>query len=158
MFGCQQALVGLVNKMTEVDKLIVGDAPLPTFDVQVSLLSLPWIFGTTLTTIPADVPYLAADPKRIEYWRQELKPIKAFKVGIVWQGGKTSYCQILCSEKFELSGVLQQSIHKNLSLEKKRQLLIAMEALPFFLSGLGELEHHGQARSSSAVPFGSSVA
>jgi hypothetical protein len=31
-----------------------------------------------------------------------------------------SYCQILCSKEFKLSGVLQQSIHKNLALEKKR--------------------------------------
>ena len=32
----------------------------------------------------------------------------------------TSYCQILCSEQVKLSGVLQHSVHKNPSLEKKR--------------------------------------
>ena len=42
------------------------------FDVHSALLSLPGLFGTTLTTIPANVPYLAADSKLIEHWRREL--------------------------------------------------------------------------------------
>ena len=44
---------------------------------------------------------------------------------IILNGGdpRRSYCQILCSKEFKLSGVLQQSIHKNLALEKEGQLL-----------------------------------
>ena len=60
--------------------------------------------------------------------------------------------------KSKLSGVLQHSVHKNPSLEKQRQLLRAMESVPFFLSGLGEFEHHGQARFPCAIALGSAVA
>ena len=50
------------------------------------LLSLPGIFQTSLSTIPATVPYLHADEKLIEQWRRELSTIHGFKVGIVWHG------------------------------------------------------------------------
>jgi len=68
-----------------------------------------------------------------------------------------SYCQILCFEQVKLSGVLQQAVHKNPSLEKQRQLLRAMETVPFLLSGLGKLEHHGQARFPCSIALGSAV-
>jgi len=42
--------------------------------------------GTTLTTIPAEVPYLVADRSRIEHWRDRLAVVSGFKVGIFWQG------------------------------------------------------------------------
>ena len=87
----------------------------------------------------------------------ELRHCQQLAFGGAARPPSRSYCQILCSEKVELSGVLQHSVHKNSPLEKKRQALMAMETLPFLLSGLGELEHHGQARFPCAVAFGSSV-
>jgi tetratricopeptide (TPR) repeat protein len=62
--------------------------PLPPFDVQVPLLSLPHVFGTRLETIPADVPYLAAEATRVERWRAKLAEHRGLKVGIAWQGRK----------------------------------------------------------------------
>jgi Glycosyltransferase family 9 (heptosyltransferase) len=53
------------------------------------LLSLPGILGTSLATIPAGIPYLAADPARVEEWRKQLAGEKRLKVGIVWQGSTT---------------------------------------------------------------------
>src|SRR5262249_2588049 len=44
---------------------------------------------TTLETVPADVPYLSADPDRVAAWRRELGGDAAFKVGIAWQGSPT---------------------------------------------------------------------
>src|SRR5262249_2013984 len=41
---------------------------------------------TTLSTIPADIPYLAADPDLVERWRKKFGDEPGFKVGIVWQG------------------------------------------------------------------------
>jgi hypothetical protein len=37
-------------------------------------------------TIPAPVPYLAADPALVEHWRRELAAFPGFKIGINWQG------------------------------------------------------------------------
>jgi hypothetical protein len=50
-------------------------------------MSLPLAFGTTLADIPADVPYLAAEPARVERWRERLGAA-GFKVGIAWQGSR----------------------------------------------------------------------
>jgi hypothetical protein len=54
--------------------------------VQASLLSLPDIFGTTLPTIPAAVPYLRAEAILVEHWKKELAPLDGFRIGIAWQG------------------------------------------------------------------------
>ncbi|HEX4146491.1 MAG TPA: tetratricopeptide repeat protein [Pirellulales bacterium] len=59
---------------------------LPRCDFCLSLMSAPSAFGTTVDTIPRDVPYLWADPELIENWRRELAAIEGMKIGIVWQG------------------------------------------------------------------------
>jgi Flp pilus assembly protein TadD len=56
-------------------------------DYQCALLSLPLAFGTALEKIPAAVPYLCADPRRIAHWRERLGRA-GFKVGIAWQGSR----------------------------------------------------------------------
>ncbi|MCR4282694.1 MAG: hypothetical protein NUV72_06680, partial [Bauldia sp.] len=58
------------------------------FDYQISLMSLPFVFGTTLETIPQNVPYLHADPARAEKWRERIG-VDGFRVGIAWQGNPT---------------------------------------------------------------------
>ncbi|MCI0366430.1 MAG: hypothetical protein L0219_21415 [Phycisphaerales bacterium] len=57
---------------------------LPRFDVCASLLSLPHHFGTTLQTIPTDVPYLQA-PKS-GFVIPSAPVSKRLKVGIAWTG------------------------------------------------------------------------
>ena len=68
------------------ENLIVADDPPPKCDGQIHLMSLSRIFGTTVDSIPATIPYLAADPLLVKHWREELKAIPGFKVGICWQG------------------------------------------------------------------------
>jgi hypothetical protein len=58
----------------------------------------------------------------------------------------------------ESGGFLQFSVDKNPSLEKEDQLLMPVEPSPAFLGGLGQFEHHGQARFPRAVAFRSAVA
>jgi len=38
--------------------------------------------------IPAEVPYLAAEPDRVAQWRERIGP-HGFRIGIVWQGNPT---------------------------------------------------------------------
>ncbi len=83
---CQSQLLSLAASCQGVDRVIVRDSPLPMFDLHCALMSLPAVFKTTLSNIPTNIPYLAADPDRIEYWRRELAAEPRFKVGIVWQG------------------------------------------------------------------------
>jgi tetratricopeptide (TPR) repeat protein len=84
LFECQPPLMRLLEGAGGIDQLIARGAPLPPFDVQAPLMSLPRLFGTTLATIPADIPYLSACPTLVMQWRKELPP--GFKIGIAWQG------------------------------------------------------------------------
>ena len=91
---CQSALVPLLHTVAVIDEIVPKGQPVPPFDVHAALMSLAGIFETKLDTIPADVPYLRADPELVTRWRSEiLAPFsgepKATNVGIVWQGSPT---------------------------------------------------------------------
>jgi Tfp pilus assembly protein PilF len=82
-----RVLASLLATCPGVDRVLVeGDAVPPEVSLQALLPSLPGVFGTTLETIPADIPYLSAESARLERWREELAAFKGFKIGIVWQG------------------------------------------------------------------------
>ncbi len=50
------------------------------------LQSLPLHFRTEADSIPYHGPYLHADPRRVQLWRERLHGIEGLRVGIVWQG------------------------------------------------------------------------
>ncbi|OAF19497.1 hypothetical protein AXW67_01590 [Bradyrhizobium neotropicale] len=81
----QPALASLLRTLPGVTVIPRGE-PLPLFDVQLPLMSLPRVFGTTLDTIPADVPYLHPDPAKLARWQAALGDAAALKVGVVWAG------------------------------------------------------------------------
>jgi len=78
--------LGVLSGCAGIDQLLPEGGPLPACDVQAPLLSLPGLCGTTLATIPAEVPYLVADHSRVGHWRDRLAAVSGFKVGICWQG------------------------------------------------------------------------
>jgi tetratricopeptide (TPR) repeat protein len=82
-------LLPLLKSCPGIDGLVPGGGPLPSFDVQAPLLSLPGLLGTTLGTIPASIPYLWPDPDPVRRWRKQLKPLRGLRVGIAWQGSPT---------------------------------------------------------------------
>jgi hypothetical protein len=67
-------------------------AELPAHDFAVPLMHLPWAFGTTVSDVPAAVPYLAADAAAVARWRARLadlpKAAGGRSVGLVWAGGR----------------------------------------------------------------------
>jgi hypothetical protein len=80
------SLTKLLSSLKGSFHIISEDEPLPKFDLHCPLFSLPLAFGTTLETIPADVPYLSADPDRRDVWQKRLgKRIKP-RIGLVWSG------------------------------------------------------------------------
>ncbi len=83
--AAQQILLPLLAQ-AGVAGLTAKELPLPAFDLQVPLLSLPHVFGTTLENVPAEVPYLTADAQRVAAWRARLADYEALRVGIAWQG------------------------------------------------------------------------
>lgn len=86
---CQRPLISLLRRCQGVAQVVAQGDPLPAFDTHAPLLSLPRIFRTTLENIPADVPYLEADPRLVDEWRAEMATTKDLKVGIAWQGSRT---------------------------------------------------------------------
>ena len=83
---CQPQLTRLLGSLQGIDFLSSFGDPLPRMDMQAPLGSLPGIFNTTLSSIPAAVPYLHADQALVEHWRKRLMPLEGIKVGIAWQG------------------------------------------------------------------------
>jgi tetratricopeptide (TPR) repeat protein len=59
-------------------------------DCQCPMMSLPLLFDTTLETIPAEIPYLSAEPGDIARWRRRLAaaglPLGRLAIGLVWAG------------------------------------------------------------------------
>jgi tetratricopeptide (TPR) repeat protein len=66
--------------------LIAGSVPTTEFDFVCPLLSVPLFYGTTLETIPAEVPYMSVAPDRAAAWADSLKGDGNFKVGLTWAG------------------------------------------------------------------------
>jgi len=84
---CPPGLGRLLETVGGIDRIVrKGEDPAPDFDCHVPLPSLPGLFGTTLDTIPAVVPYLVADPAKIENWRRKLPSDQKLRVGLVWRG------------------------------------------------------------------------
>ena len=50
-------------------------------------MSLPRIFDTRLHNIPAEIPYIFANPKKTTQWQAEIAPHPGLHVGLVWAGG-----------------------------------------------------------------------
>ena len=89
---CPREVVPVLARCRGIDQLLT-EVPWDWTGTHASLLSLPGIFGTTLQTIPVQVPYLSADAQRVERWRQELsaqgkkdRSGQSTNVGIAWQG------------------------------------------------------------------------
>ncbi len=57
------------------------------FDFQSPLLSLPLVFGTTLKSIPCEIPYLGIDEEIERRLESTFPPSPNLKVGIIWSGG-----------------------------------------------------------------------
>jgi tetratricopeptide (TPR) repeat protein len=94
---CQEELLPLLATCAGIDRLVArgGALPspsaqaLPPFDTHAPLMSLPRILqaaSPSLMTIPAEVPYVTADPELVDQWRRHLGSIPVFKIGIAWQG------------------------------------------------------------------------
>jgi Tfp pilus assembly protein PilF len=83
---CQSSLHRLFSKLPDADKLIVRGQPIPAFDVQCLIMSLPRIFGTRLDSIPGPVPYLRPDDALQQAWRDRLGLAEGLRVGLLWGG------------------------------------------------------------------------
>lgn len=82
---CPPALLAVLARTPGIDQLVPAGTPVAC-DAHAPLMSLPWILGTTLDTVPADVPYVRTDEERLARWQTRLAALSGVRVGIAWQG------------------------------------------------------------------------
>jgi tetratricopeptide (TPR) repeat protein len=93
IFVCRPPLATVCQGLAGIDELAIieesaKEVPQMNFDAWITLSSLPYIFATTLDTIPASVPYLFPDLKKVTNWRPRFSPT-SLNIGIVWAGSPT---------------------------------------------------------------------
>jgi tetratricopeptide (TPR) repeat protein len=89
VLGVPNNLRRLVAELPGLAYLGTSGEPMPEFDWHCPLMSLPLAFGTTLETIPGQVPYLTV-PADAQRKAAELPwPARGLRVGIVWAGSPT---------------------------------------------------------------------
>ncbi|MCF7976360.1 MAG: tetratricopeptide repeat protein [Phycisphaerae bacterium] len=78
----------LFQKYPGIDRFIcLGDTDMPQFDMQASVMSLPFLLGTQEHNIPATSVYLKAEVEKIKRMQAYIQS-HDFNVGIVWAGSK----------------------------------------------------------------------
>ena len=133
----QPNLVDVVREVAPAATWIgYGGAAGGDYHYQVDLLSLPFLLGTRLETIPADVPYLSARADLIAAWQAALGE-RGFKIGIAWHchaGARDEKLRSLPLTVFaplaEIPGVRLISIQGASGLDE-------LDGLPFAVERLG---------------------
>ena len=106
------------------------------YDYHVPLLSLPLAFDTDLARIPANIPYLAAEADRANYWKMRVGT-HGFKIGICWQGNighldrGRSFPLSLFFDISQLPDVRLISLHKGEGLSQLDRLPTGMHVESF---------------------------
>jgi tetratricopeptide (TPR) repeat protein len=92
------ALEPLLRTVPGVERVVSDIAALErSSDIRwTSMMSVPGILGTTPDTVPQNGPFLAAEPERVDAWRERLGT-HGFKIGIAWQNAGGSHVDKLRS-------------------------------------------------------------
>ena len=80
-------LVRLLGNVQGIEQVVPYGDQLPEFNMHCPLLSLPLIFGTSLSSIPAQIPYINVDASLSQKWKDRLQHDRSrMKIGLVWTG------------------------------------------------------------------------
>jgi len=117
IIAANSPLVRLLSAIDPEIKVIAKSDPLPFFDYQCPLMSLPATFKTTLKTLPAKVPYLVVKPE----WLARLPPKEKLRIGVAWYGsGRYEGREDLRRDiPLEIFGELLTERHEFYSLHKE---------------------------------------
>jgi hypothetical protein len=86
----QPELAELVSTVAGVARVIARGDKLVPFDLHCPLMSLPHACRTSVTTIPANVPYLKVPDSRAATWAKRLPQDKR-TIGVVWAGRRAHH-------------------------------------------------------------------
>ncbi len=83
---CHDELVRLFKGIKGIDRVFGFQDPLPYFDFHCPLMTLPLLFKTDLSCIPADTPYISVEHAKVAQYQAMIKNNGNLKVGLVWAG------------------------------------------------------------------------
>ena len=86
-FQVPKVLRPLMSSLDPKVTLVTSDDSYPQFDYQTSVMSLPWVLGTSLESIPQASPYLSASDEVNASWRRVLGEKTKPRVALVRSGG-----------------------------------------------------------------------
>jgi len=92
ILGCSVEMLSLLQRIPGITHAHHRWNEIPGHAAYCRLSSLPYLFQTTLSSIPSDVPYLRADPERVAKWGERLAtqlPNDTKRIGLAWSGRPT---------------------------------------------------------------------
>ena len=92
VLGCSAEMGPILQGIPGVKQFCHRWNDVPGHAAHCRLSTLPYLFGTRLDTIPAQVPYLSTDPTRVATWKQRLDaqlPPGRRRIGLAWTGRPT---------------------------------------------------------------------
>jgi Tfp pilus assembly protein PilF len=101
VLGVPPSLKRLMTTLRGAPVVVDNLNDIPPFDFHCPLMSLPLALGTTPATIPADTPYLAADPTLASAWSARLGVRSRPRIGLVWFGSSVTTASHIKSMAFE---------------------------------------------------------
>ncbi|MEM7442904.1 MAG: tetratricopeptide repeat protein [Pseudomonadota bacterium] len=84
-----------------LEGLVSPADPIPEADFQCPVMSLPLLLGTTLETLPIQVPYIASASDSLKRWQTCLNDLSRPRIGIVWSGNAKQRLNARRSVPFE---------------------------------------------------------
>jgi len=127
IFECRPQLAPLFRGRPEIAEVVEAGDPLPAFDVQAPLGSLPLIFGTTPDRVPAAVPYLNVPTRKAK------RGGETGMVGLAWTGDRAVLEPLL-----DVPGIRFVTLEKTENLAETAE---AMAELDLVISGDDTLTH-----------------
>jgi hypothetical protein len=74
------------------DEIVERGVLPPPFDFHCEMMSLPMAMNLQLPDLPGTVPYLSANPERVEHWRRRIASLPAGpRVALFWSGRPTHF-------------------------------------------------------------------
>ena len=92
VLAASEELMHLLRQIEGIGRTVRRWDEVGPYDAYMPLSGLPRLAGATLSTIPAEIPYLFADPDKVAVWRTRLKalvPSGMKRIGLVWAGRST---------------------------------------------------------------------
>jgi len=86
IYGVWHSLAPLISPAMPGIRVVTGTIQGMQTAYLCSVLSLPAAFKTNFETMPAKIPYLYADPERMQRWQPLLSASAGCRIGLAWAG------------------------------------------------------------------------